>query len=305
MAELNYSNVIFDSVAHTYTTPDGAQLSGVTSILSRQLFAEKYKNIPTFVLNRAAERGSAVHSAIELYNSFGDMGDLEEVQSYIRLCDKHCLNPIEGEYLISDNKHVASSIDVVFEDYSLADIKTTSHLDLDYISWQLSVYAWLFEMQNPHLKAGKLYAIWLPKPTYGAPKVVEVERIPSEECEKLILADMNGEQYAPASADKKTSLPTLDNIPEDLRSLAALMADAKREFEIAKSRVDEISEKLYTCMKNNNAQKYSDLNISASIKAAGTRTSVDTEKLKTDYPKVWEAVQKTSAVKESLTVKII
>ena len=177
MITLNQSPVIFNELDHTYTLDD-ISLNGVTSILNRQLFADKYSGISDEVLNKAAEYGKGVHESIELYDSLGIGEDEDAVKAYIKLCQKEGLTRLDNEYLISDNDYVASSIDVVFDDCSLADIKTTSHLDEEYVSWQLSIYAYLFEKQNPDLQANRLLAIWIPKARYGKPKVVEVSRKP-------------------------------------------------------------------------------------------------------------------------------
>ena len=56
----------------------------------------------------------------------------------------------------------------------LCDIKTTSQLDKEYLSWQLSFYE-LATNKN----FDKLYAIWLPKKELG--ELVEIKRKTKEE----------------------------------------------------------------------------------------------------------------------------
>lgn len=169
------SPVVFNEIDHTYTLM-GARLSGITSMLHRTLFRDKYKGISKEVLNRAAEYGHNIHEQIELVDSLGVESDNPAVQAYIRMKMENNLETLTGEYLVSDEEVYASSIDIVFTDFSLADVKTTSSLDMEYLSWQLSIYAHLFERQNPALKVPRLYAIWLPKPRYGRPMLVEVQR---------------------------------------------------------------------------------------------------------------------------------
>ena len=59
--KLNQSKVIFDPQEHTYTL-DGMLLQGITGMIERQLFPDKYSGVPEFVMKRAAERGSFVHA---------------------------------------------------------------------------------------------------------------------------------------------------------------------------------------------------------------------------------------------------
>jgi hypothetical protein len=85
---------------------------------------------------------------------------------------------------------IASSIDVVFREkdgrYPLADIKTTSAIHIQNVTLQLSIYAMMFEVCNPDKTAGELFVAWLPKAMYGTPRMIQVQRIPADECEVII-----------------------------------------------------------------------------------------------------------------------
>lgn len=184
--ELSQSAVVFNEVDHTYSYL-GSFLSGVTSLLHRTLFADKYNGISAEVLAKAAAYGHNIHEQIELVDTLGVESQTPAVQAYLQMKADLNLTTLANEYLVSDEQYIASSIDVVFDDLTLADVKTTSRLDMEYLSWQLSMYAYLFEMQNPGLKVPRLLAIWLPKPQYGKPNIVEVPR-KSNDALKVLLA---------------------------------------------------------------------------------------------------------------------
>ena len=295
MITLNQSPVIFNELDHTYTLDDKS-LNGVTSILNRQLFADKYSGISDEVLNKAAEYGKGVHESIELYDSLGIGEDEDAVKSYIKLCQKEGLTRLDNEYLISDNDYVASSIDVVFDDCSLADIKTTSHLDEEYVSWQLSIYAYLFEMQNPDLQANRLLAIWLPKARYGKPKVVEVSRKPVSEVIRLIEADKAGQQYVPSVASSTEITIANDVVQEVIR--------IERELKELKDKQTELREGLLKQMQDHNIKSFKADGLSLTRKLATTKTSLDSKMLQEKYPEIYNECLKTSEVKESLLIKI-
>lgn len=183
--ELVRSRVVFNELDHTYTL-DGKSLSGVTSMLSRTLFKDKYKGISKEVLAKAADYGHNIHEQIELVDSLGVTSDTPAVQDYLRIKADLGVKTLASEYLVSDESEIASSIDTIFDDLSLVDLKTTSKLDMEYLSWQLSTYAYLFERQNPTLKAKRLLAIWLPKPRYGRSMCVEVPRKSKDAIEVLL-----------------------------------------------------------------------------------------------------------------------
>lgn len=186
--ELKQSAVIFNEVGHTYNYL-GSSLSGVTSLLHRTLFADKYKGINPAVLAKAADYGHNIHEQIELVDTLGVTSETPAVQAYLQMKADLELTTLANEYLVSDEQYIASSIDIVFDDLTLADIKTTSRLDMEYLSWQLSMYAYLFEMQNPGLKVPRLLAIWLPKPQYGKPNIIEVPRKSNDALKVLIELD--------------------------------------------------------------------------------------------------------------------
>lgn len=295
MTTLNKSQVVFSELDHTYTL-DGKSLSGVTSILNRQLFADKYSGISDEVLNKAAEYGKGIHESIELYDSLGIGEDEDAVKSYIKLCQKEGLTRLDNEYLISDNDYVASSIDVVFDDCSLADIKTTSHLDEEYVSWQLSIYAYLFELQNPDLQANRLLAIWIPKARYGKPKVVEVPRKPVSEVVRLIEADKAGQQYVPSVASTTEITIANDVVQEVIR--------IERELKELKDKQTELREGLLKQMQDHNIKSFKTDGLSLTRKLATTKTSLDSKMLQEKYPEIYNECLKTSEVKESLLIKI-
>lgn len=185
--ELKYNSFVnFFESEHIYMSKDGSILDGVTTILGNTLFSNKYDNIPKYILDKAANYGVLIHSKCQENDMFGGSSSIE-VDNYIKIKEENSLITIDNEYLVSDNIRVATMIDVIFESAEnsvhLADIKTTSNLDKEYLSWQLSICAWLFEMQNPDINVDKLFGIWLRKEKY---KLIEVERKQNIEIEELL-----------------------------------------------------------------------------------------------------------------------
>lgn len=288
------SSVIFNDITHEYSL-NGKTLSGITTLLHRQLFPNKYVGIDEAILQRAADYGSLVHEQIELYDSLGGNDDNDIIKEYIKIKDAHNLKTLANEYLVSDNEYVASSIDIVFEDFSLCDIKTTSHLDEVYVSWQLSIYAYLFELQNPTLKVNKLYALWLPKPQYGRPKLVEVQRKPSEWVIDLIDADKNGLQYnSPATQTQAIALPN------DVVHQVIMIEQQLKEMQETRK---ELQQGLLELMKLHNIKSFKADGLSLSYKGESIRTGIDTKKLKDLYPDIYEECLTQSIVKESIIIK--
>lgn len=137
MIELVKSAVVFNEENHTYLLGDKL-LQGITGMISRQLFPNKYKDIPEFILKRAAEKGSRIHAQCQFVDSTGFTPESIEAENYLKERTNAGYKAFANEYTVSDNEHFASNIDCVWEKderISLGDIKTTANLDLEYLSW--------------------------------------------------------------------------------------------------------------------------------------------------------------------------
>lgn len=225
--ELSKSPVVFDPVAHTYTLPDGTCLhEGITGMLGRQLFADKYAGVPEHVMSRAAERGTMVHEACELIDTLGVVHESPEAHAYLRLKETYGLQHEASEYLVSDEVRFATCIDKVYRDgdaaFSLADIKTTYSLDKEYVRWQLSVCAVLFEHQNPGAKVNRLMAVWL---RGGKGELAEVERIPDDVVKALLAAEATGQPFVNPLATAETS----DTLPDKYRQMEQSIIEIDRQ----------------------------------------------------------------------------
>lgn len=290
--KLNQSWVVFNKDEHTYTL-NGKILHGITGMLSRQLFADKYKDIPAFVLQRAAERGTMIHEDCEFADATGLEPQTTEGRNYLEL--RKDFKVLCNEYTVSDNEYFASNIDCVWEkngEVVLADIKTTSHLDEEYVAWQLSIYAYLFELQNPHLKVTRLFAVWLRD---EIAKLVEVERKPTEEIIKLMECEKNGEMYLVPVKDEKQLIT---------RSAVDILIEAKEMADYYKKRYEDIQEQLLAAMKEHGVKSWDTEELKATYSPASESTTFDTKKFQEEHPELYKEYLKKSTRKESLRITI-
>ena len=177
---LNQSRVQFDAATHTYHL-DGVVLQGITGTLIRRAFPDKYKDVDPEVLAEAARKGHELHEAIQNFYRFGITSDDERVNNYVELKQGRGLITVENEYLVSDNEHYASSIDIVMrnvlDEVTLVDVKTTYTLDRASTALQLSIYKRWFEQQNEGLKVAHICALWLPNRNHSICELVELSPV--------------------------------------------------------------------------------------------------------------------------------
>lgn len=311
--ELKKSNVIFDEDNHTYTLDDQT-LSGITPIVS-WMFPDTYQDIPQEVLDAAAERGHAIHQSIQISDDFGFVPDdaPAEVTAYNDICKRNELLSLANEYLVSDNKSVASSIDVVFrkEEYpervvDIADIKCTSKIHYDNVRLQLSIYAMLLEGMNRWTKVRRLLCVWLPKSQYGEPKLVEIyPRIDNQTCKDIVQAYINGEDSEPFRTALFTGINgVVYNLPAEVVNVEQQLMRIDTAMRRLKERKDALHSGLINIMKDNNVKRYENENIIMSYVAPGQTQRIDSKLLKERYPEIYAECVKDVQVSESIRVKI-
>ena len=161
---------------HTYLV-DGVIVPSVTQILKLK-FGSKYDNVSRQTLQRAAEKGTEVHEAIENYCKHGTESDLVEVRNFKFLQKQYQFKVLDNEVpviLFKDDEPIAAGrLDLVLKmDGRIGggDIKRTSTLDKEYLAYQLNLYriaylqcydvAWEF-LKGVHLRENVRKFIGIP-----------------------------------------------------------------------------------------------------------------------------------------------
>lgn len=171
----------FEDMSHTYIL-NGICIKSVTQLLNVK-FGHKYSDIDPDVLKKAAERGTQVHKAIEDYCK-GEEVNTDEVRGFKFLQKNYGFEVVENEKMLLlnfDGKYYGGRFDMIFKingKLALADIKTTSTLDKEYLAYQLNLYRIgvkqtygydIEELYGLHLRGDKRKLVKIP--------IVEEERL--------------------------------------------------------------------------------------------------------------------------------
>lgn len=312
---LRQSRVLFDREKHEYWLPnkeDGSmiELSGITSMIERQ-WGSGYENVPKKILQASADYGSKIHEIIELYTILGINDNSVELQDFISLCESEKLIIETAEYLVSDESHFASSIDLVArvsdDEFDLIDIKSFSvkgsKIDAEKLfrlRMQLSCYKKMFLMQNPEAKVRKLAVMIIrnkPKKSGEFDHQVmyqEVEPIPEDIVDELMKADIEGRPF---------ENPYL--IPKDLISTAQSIKSLTLILRNTQEKLAELKEKVLSRMEQMkcNCWKLDDLTLTRKLPTVRSSFSLaDFKEANPDFNT--EPYMKESNVSASLLVNL-
>lgn len=344
---LNKCEVEFNEELHQYHL-NGKRLLGITGLIHEILLLGKYADASDFVkkvaIPRAGEYGSSVHKAIENYDRLGVMDTIHansfdaenpwdvsrELNTYIR--HQRGFRPIANEYTVTDGVKWASNIDNVWQREQtdgiwLVDTKTNNlkyypvdgygctgyfrdRVDAlkDYLSWQLSIYAELFEFQNPQLRVEGLACNWL-REDDGAFWVIP--RKPSELVKELLATEYMFGDTGPIYLHPNVSKLGVHiglTAPGTSKAIVATevieyVADLIRQHAELSAKLDEAKKALRKAMEAHELKKVDLGKFTATIAADSTASSFDSAAFKAAYPKLYNQFIKTTAKKGGFTIK--
>ena len=223
------------------------------------------------------------------------------------ICTSNGLVHERSEYTVTDGMNWASNIDKVFRrgdsTFDLADLKTYGTMTVEKMEkarWQLSIYAYLFEILNPNATVGKLYIIHLrckqknDGSTDHIANLIKVDRIPSEVCKELLDTDLAGEIF-----ENPYDIPA--DIAEREQEIRTLMLQKKE----AEERLNELKSEILSRMEETQVRSWNTETMKLTRKLPSTRYSFDLNRFKSDHPEFnYDDYMKKSTVGSSLLITV-
>lgn len=337
-ADLTKSEVVFNEETHRYLRGD-AELSGITGLIHAVLLLGVYPDASDYVkkvqIPKAGYYGTCVHKAIQAWDELGieltqfpekehptagilPAQDVSAELAYYRKVKPRNVKTVASEFTV-DYLNFASQIDCIWCDNEggiyLVDHKT-NNLDYypggadglkEYLSWQLSCYAVMFENQTG-LKVKGLLGNWVRK---GAGELWRIERKPDELVKKLlstdIMPDGNGRfvylnQEMQVYAEKVEEVKPTESdsslvVPSDVVTAIATLLKAEKAAKAMK-------EKLRELMEAAGVSKWECDQFTATIGKASESTTFDSKAFQADHPDLYKQYLKKTTRKGSFTQKL-
>jgi hypothetical protein len=292
LLEDNRPLVVFKEEEHEYWLGD-KQLSGITGRINDVLYGgNKYAGVPEHTMERARMRGSLIHKEIEEYYVSGILGFTDELQRFIELQEEHGFKVLANEYTVTDFETYATNIDLILfrdNELELQDIKSTAQLDKEYLSWQLSINAYLLE-KIINMPITKLSAYWT-----RSGEIVDIERKSNEEVEKFLYDEID---------TIEPQMPIDQNQAEHFITLQTQIKGLKQQLAELEAVENEFKQLFMEKMKENNIKSFDLGAVKITYIAPTVRKSFDSKKFEIEHKELYGQYLKESPVKESLKITI-
>lgn len=284
----------FVEETHKYYVAD-KEIPSATTIISKVLgnpFAKE-----TIYMRQARDKGTMIHKAISDFIVDGKEPEFifPEFDNFLELSKKHDIVWDLSEQIIYNNvegMEYAGTLDLFsLLSEEITDIKTGSTKQIKKWTIQLSLYAQaLRDIFGIKVSKGSIF--WLHNE--------DCEYIPITLLSKAEIADFLRKYY----------FPNTDTPKEEEIALKCLNSNAIQELdetltaiEIMEEKIKSIKEKIKIEMEQRNITQIKLGNRLVSYVAPTVRESIDTKKLKSEFPDVWSSCKRESKVSSSIRIK--
>ena len=335
--ELKQSAVVFDEATHTYRRGDEA-LSGITGLIHDVLQLGVYPDANDFVKNvqipKAGYYGTCVHKCLQTYETIGieatkypefqhptagliPAQDVSDDLAAYKMRKPYRMQTLACEFTVSLGMF-ASQIDTIWVDDEdniyLVDFKT-NNLDYypgnvrglkEYLSWQLSCYAVMFEQQTG-MKVKGLYGFWL---RHGDGDLWKIDRVADEKVLQLLETEILPKPqggFVYINEAMQVSTPHVEEVKPVAANSEALVVPQEITTAIAnlvraEKAAKDMKEQLRALMEAHNITKWECDDFVASIGSPSVAVSLDTAKFKAEHADLFNKYSKTTTRKGSFKI---
>lgn len=296
--------ITFDKQTHTYAVNGDIAHISVTELLAKHGLSPNYDGVDKATLTDAAEYGKTIHKDIEnfvsgvVYEPITPAG--EEFAEWARTNLDCAVAEQMLAYEYAKDLVIAGTCDLLgyLKDGTpiMGDHKTTTSLNKESVSWQVSLLDYMARKLGKETVndrplnwkgAAKFYCWHYDKKTQEM-SVVEIERVPDGEIEKLLEAEFKGERYMRPLLviDAETALRA--------EKVEAQLIALKRQEEAAMAEARALREVLCAAFEAQGINSWTSPNglIKISYVPATTSLQVDGTKLRREQPALFEKYAK-------------
>ena len=308
----------FDSKKHVYSVNGDYAHISITQLLRKHHLAPDFSGVSADVLDNASKRGTLIHKDLE--NIIVDRNDklneyqpfTKEGENFAKYYDQFIWKANAEQMLGYKYKSmwICGTADVIgiskLNDGTpfIADHKTTSTINREYVSWQTSILLYMVKHLNEQVNGktiqldGDVDLFCYHYSKDGELTVIKLKRVPDSEIERLFEAEYQGEIYEPQT------LALDDELTGNLNNLLVAIDTAEERLKKMKEQADKYKALIREKMEETGVKSFECDQFKITYIYPQDKMVVDSAKLKKEYPQVWEQCQKVSKVKAQVKITI-
>lgn len=286
--------ITFDEKAHAYLTDKGQQIPSVTQILGK-VYGTGLENAPKHFVERAAEKGTAIHKEIENYIQTGEMGQSKEFQAWHKVF-KNTVPVLAGVtekmiFATTPYGQFAGTVDLLGNGflYDWKTCKTATRAQISKWQKQLSFYAYALRQMGQVLNE-PLNIVHLTDKC----DIIKVDYLGNDFVEETMRLYSAGE----TPAEQKQELQTVSQ--KDL----ALLEDTLFQIESLEKVAESIRAKIKDEMERRGILDLTIGKVKMTYVAGTIRQTFDSKKFREDDPYLYAVYLKDTVVKPSVRISI-
>lgn len=306
--------ITFDKKEHCYAVNGDIASISVTELLAKHGLAPKYDNISDSVLARAKARGNKVHKDCEnIVNNKEYVPETYEGERFLEWVTEKAYGAVAEQMIAYDYKGmvIAGTADLLLflkdGKAAIADHKTTAILNKEYVSWQVSLLDYFFRKLGSEKLNGKSIPwkgaqkfICLHYTPDGAMAEVELEKVPDENIEALLEAEYKGEKY------QRPMLVIDSALIAKIEEAESFLVKIESEYKAAQERTKQYREQLLAAFEAQKIKSWEspDGKVKVTYVFPAEKMSLDSAKVKKEYPDVYTKCQKLTKQKGYVRVTV-
>ena len=304
----------FDEQSHTYSLNGDIASISVTELLRKHGLAPDYSKVSKAKLEEASAKGKEVHKDLEyILNEFDYEPKTLQGCNFKAWVEKNIDSGV-GEQMLgyeSNGFTLCGTADVMGQlktgEWFVGDHKNTAKFNREYVSWQVSLLDYMARNINGKINERKFY--WKGATKFfcfhydtksGELSVKELDKIPDAEIERLIQCEMNGEIY------KRQQLAVDKDLQKRFLTAEEFLVKMELVYKEAEANAKALREEMLALFEKQGIKTWESPNKKVQVTYVEPidKISVDSQKLKKEFPQVYTECQKLTKTKAQLRVKV-
>ena len=300
---------------HIYAINGEIASVSVTELLAKHKLSPDYSKVKKAKMKESSDKGKAVHKDLEYILNKEDYDPTTEQGKQFKEWVNDNLDCGVGEQMLGyDYKGmlIAGTADVMgFAKDSapiIGDHKNTAKFHREYVSWQVSLLDYFARKlgdepingKRLNWKGAKKFYCWHYDPNTGKMTTYELEKVPDSEIERLLECEYNNEIY------HRRELVLDPEIQKKFLTAEEYLISVQQTLKQAEENAKAIREHMLSVFEQQGIANWKspDGKVEVTYVAPIDKIIVDSKKLKSDYPQVYDKCQKLSKTKAQLRVKV-